>query len=147
MEIYFSILLRILIQFKAFFMKFANIMAISPREAFKLCQEGAVILDIRPDAISLYKGFDVPEVLYCIKEELSSYIQELPSNRIIIIADSTGVYSKNVCSMLMDHGIENVIELAGGFVEWERDQLPITTDNKARLSGSCMCQLKYRSRQ
>lgn len=122
-------------------------MVLSPREAYKLCQAGAILLDIRPEAISIYKGFDVPEVLYCTRDLISQYFEEIPANRKIIVADSTGVYSRDVCQILRDHGIEIVIELAGGFVEWEHDGLPITIDNKARLSGSCMCQLKYRSRR
>jgi len=32
--------------------------------------------------------------------------------------------------------------MVGGIVDWERDGLPINTDITARLSGSCMCQLK-----
>jgi len=122
-------------------------LVLSPREAYKLCQAGAILLDIRPEAISIYKGFDVPEVLYCTRDLISQYFEEIPANRKIIVADSTGVYSRDVCQILRDHGIEIVIELAGGFVEWEHDGLPITIDNKARLSGSCMCQLKYRSRR
>ena len=33
---------------------------------------------------------------------------------------------------------------SGGFVDWERDGLPVTPDISARLSGSCMCQIKPR---
>ncbi len=42
------------------------------------------------------------------------------------------------------HGYENVANMAGGIVDWERDGLPLTTDISNRLSGSCMCQLKAR---
>jgi len=42
------------------------------------------------------------------------------------------------------HGYENVADMAGGIVDWERDGLPLTTEINSRLSGSCMCQLKPR---
>ena len=42
------------------------------------------------------------------------------------------------------HGYDNVANMAGGIVDWERDGLPLTTDINNRLSGSCMCQLKAR---
>jgi 3-mercaptopyruvate sulfurtransferase SseA len=42
------------------------------------------------------------------------------------------------------HGYKNVANLAGGIVDWEKDGLPVSTDVTARLSGSCMCQLKLR---
>ena len=43
-------------------------------------------------------------------------------------------------------GYDNVANMAGGIVDWERDGLPINTDVNYRLSGSCMCQLKAREK-
>jgi hypothetical protein len=48
--------------------------------------------------------------------------------------------------LLISRGFTKVAGLAGGIVEWERDGLPLLLDNKARLSGSCMCQLKFRNK-
>jgi 3-mercaptopyruvate sulfurtransferase SseA len=45
---------------------------------------------------------------------------------------------------MIDHGYDNVANMAGGIIDWERDGLPLTTDISSRLSGSCMCQLKAR---
>lgn len=47
---------------------------------------------------------------------------------------------------MIQAGFQNTYNLAGGFVEWERDGLPIKIDVQERLSGSCMCQLKPRKR-
>jgi len=38
----------------------------------------------------------------------------------------------------------NVFNLAGGIVEWERDNLPLIIVYKARLSGLYICQIRYR---
>jgi len=70
-----------------------NQLQYTPREAFKRCQEGAVILDIRPELLCAYKAFDAPQVLYCPWQEIGQYL-----------------------------------------------------DNQARLSGSCMCQIKFREK-
>jgi rhodanese-related sulfurtransferase len=118
-----------------------------PREAYQKCLEGSVMLDIRPEILCQYKAFDVPEVLYCPVENMEQYLDRLPDNRDIIVADSTGIHSREIIKLLIDNGFTRVYGLAGGMVEWERDGLPVLLDNQARLSGSCMCQLKFREKK
>ena len=36
--------------------------------------------------------------------------------------------------------------MAGGIIDWEKDDLPMKINTKERLSGSCMCQLKPREK-
>lgn len=119
----------------------------TPREALQRCGEGSVILDIRPELLCQYKAFDVPQVLYCPWQEIGHYIDKLPADQEIIVADSTGIQSREVIALLTDAGFSHVAGLGGGMVEWERDGMPVLLDNKARLSGSCMCQLKFRERK
>lgn len=116
----------------------------TPREAWERCQAGSVILDIRPEVLCFYKGFDVPMVLFCPWKELPDQIGKLPPDQEIIVADSSGIQGREAMDLLLDSGFQKVAGLAGGMVEWERDGLPIVTDNKSRLSGSCMCQLRFR---
>jgi rhodanese-related sulfurtransferase len=118
----------------------------SPREAFNRCKEGSVILDIRPELLCSYKAFDVQQVLYCPWQELIHFFNRLPEDREIIVADSSGIQSREAMELLISHGFAPVAGLAGGMVEWERDGLPVLLDNQARLSGSCMCQLKFREK-
>jgi len=119
----------------------------TPREAFRHCQEGSVILDVRPEVLCLYKGFDVPQVLYCPSQEIILYLDRLPTDKELIVADSSGIQAREVIHLLLDHGFKQIAGLAGGMVEWERDGMPLLTDNQARLSGSCMCQLKFRNKR
>lgn len=119
-------------------------MQYAPREAFIRCQEGAAILDIRPELLCSYKAFDVPGVLYCPWQELGRYLDRIPVDQEIIVADSSGVQSREAIQLLLGAGFTNVAGLGGGMVEWERDGLPVLVDNQSRLSGSCMCQLKFR---
>ena len=62
----------------------------------------------------------------------------------LIFADAVGLKSREGVLFMMSHGYENVANMVGGIVDWERDGLPLTTDITDRLSGSCMCQLKAR---
>jgi rhodanese-related sulfurtransferase len=118
----------------------------TPQETLGRCREGSVILDIRPELLCSYKAFDVPEVLYSPWQELDQFIDRLPGDREIIVADSSGIQGREVMELLISRGFTKVAGLAGGIVEWERDGLPLLLDNKARLSGSCMCQLKFRNK-
>lgn len=119
----------------------------TPGEAYKRCREGSVILDVRPELLVAYKAFDVPAVLYCPWQEIGQHIDQLPADREIIVADSSGIQSREVIQLLINAGFRNVAGLGGGMVEWERDGLPLVLDNGARLSGSCMCQLKFREKK
>lgn len=119
----------------------------TPREAFEHCREGSVILDVRPQVLCLYKGFDVPQVLYCPYHDIVRYLDRLPADKELIVADSSGIQAREVIHLLMEHGFSHVAGLAGGMVEWERDGMPLILDAQARLSGSCMCQLKFRDKK
>lgn len=130
----------------SFFKDFGNIINgithLSPKEAHQLCLKGAILLDVRMEIMASYKSFDVPEYLHCYHQEISSYFDRLPKNRPIIVADAVGLRSKEVVIFLIDNGFTIIANLAGGITDWEKDGLPMVVDNKQRLTGSCMCQLR-----
>ncbi len=128
--------------FKDFGNKINGITHLSPREAYKLCLKGAILLDVRLEIMASYKSFDVPEYLYCYHQEISNYFDRLPRNRPIIVVDAVGLRSKEVVIFLIDNGFTIIANLAGGITDWEKDGLPMIVDNKQRLTGSCMCQLR-----
>ena len=123
-----------------------NQLQYTPHEAFTRCQEGSAILDIRPELLCTYKAFDVPQVLYCSWQDIYQFLDKLPLDIEVIIADTSGIQSREVIQILNNKGFKNIAGLAGGMLEWERDGMPVLLDNKARLSGSCMCQLKFRDK-
>ena len=122
----------------------SGILNISPREAFELVKKGALIVDVREENLRSFKTFDVPEVVCFPKSKLSEGYENLPIDRYMIFADTVGLRSKEAVIFLKEKGFEKIANLAGGIVDWEKDGLPITTDIAARLSGSCMCQIKLR---
>jgi rhodanese-related sulfurtransferase len=130
--------------FKGYGIKSNGILNVSPREAFKLVSQGAVIIDVREDYLLSVKAFDVTEV-YCFpKSKILEESVTLPFDRFLIFSDSVGLRSKEVVIFLKGKGYKRIANMAGGIVDWERDGLPITTDVNSRLSGSCICQLKPR---
>lgn len=123
-----------------------KVKVVTPKEAFELCKEGALLLDIRDEFINAFKQFDVELVINIPLKKLNDKINNLPKGQLIIIADTSGINSKEVFNNLFKKGF-NVCVLAGGFVEWERDGFPILINKKERLSGSCACQLRPREKK
>jgi rhodanese-related sulfurtransferase len=121
-----------------------GILNLTPKESFELCKEGAVIVDVREPYLNSFKIFHIDNVLYLPYSELEKRYNELPEEITLIFADSVGLKSHEGVKFMCSQGYENVANMAGGIVDWERDGLPLTTDINARLSGSCMCQLKAR---
>lgn len=116
--------------------------SLSPREAFKVLQNGATILDIRPEYETSFRIFDVPKVLYLpysiYRDELSS----IPKDKPIIVADSVGNQSKEVACYMTSQGYAQVGYMAGGIVEWDRAGLPLRKDIDYEMVGGCACRLQ-----
>jgi rhodanese-related sulfurtransferase len=129
--------------FKAGF--FANgVLNLTPKESYHLCEKGAVIIDVREGYLNIFKMFKVDWIIYLPFSELEHHYQDLPADKPLIFADAVGLKSRESVLFMAAQGYKNTANMAGGLVDWERDGLPINTDITARLSGSCMCQLKPR---
>ena len=126
----------------------AGIMNVTPHQALALCQKGAVIIDVREESLSRFKMFGVPEVIYCPFSILEETYEQLPEEKVMIFADAAGLHSKEAVKLLMGKGLaDRIANLAGGLVEWERDEMPLIIDKSEKLSGSCMCQLRPRNKK
>lgn len=128
-------------------MLYEGIRSVTPREAYELNQQGAMIIDLREEDYTEFKVFDVPDVLNYPLSVIRQLHEKLPGNKLLILADSSGLRSREIAMFLREKGITEVATMAGGFVEWERDQLPVGVDVNQRLSGACACQLKPRERK
>ncbi|PKP19917.1 MAG: rhodanese-like domain-containing protein [Bacteroidetes bacterium HGW-Bacteroidetes-21] len=123
-----------------------KILSLTPREALEVCQIGVCLVDVREEFMIGYKKFDVPSVCYFPLSELKNDIHALPVDQYLIFADASGLHSKEAILLLLEAGYTKIANLAGGLVEWERDGLPLNLDDTEKLTGSCMCQLKRRSK-
>jgi rhodanese-related sulfurtransferase len=118
---------------------------LSASEAYKeAIENNAIILDVRELSLIGYKNFDVPKVIHLPQSTLSENYMTLPDNILIIVADSVGLRSHDAMVFLQGKGFNNIANLAGGIVDWEREGLPLNKDITEQLDGSCMCQLKPR---
>ncbi len=124
-----------------------GILSLSPRETLQLLQQGAFLLDMRITDYSDYKAFDAGNVLSMLPENFEERIKTLDPEGFYILADSSGIHSQHYAGKMLGFGFRHVASLSGGFVEWERDGLPVSVDINERLSGSCACQLKPRERK
>lgn len=122
----------------------AGILNLTPKEAYQLCMKDAILVDIRENYINAFKKPDVPVLLSIPYSELSDKFDTISKTNIVIVFDSSGLQSRKAVQFLNSKGFDIVYNMAGGFIEWERDGLPIITNIKERLRGSCMCQIKYR---
>jgi rhodanese-related sulfurtransferase len=94
--------------------------------------------------MNAFKMFKVEKLFYLPFSQIEQLYEQVPHGIPLIFADAVGLKSREGVLFMMAHGYDNVANLVGGIVDWERDGLPINTDITARLSGSCMCQLKPR---
>jgi rhodanese-related sulfurtransferase len=125
-----------------------GILNLTPRQTLALCQKGALLIDVREEFMNRFKMMDVPEIVYCPFSILEETYQNLPSDKPLIFADASGIHSKEAVKFLLDKGFGNrIANMAGGLIEWERDELSLFIDKNEKLSGSCMCQLRPRNKK
>ncbi len=121
-----------------------GVLNLSPKESFSLCENGAAIVDVREEYMNSFKMFKVEKLFYLPFSQIEQLYEQLPQDTPLIFADAVGLKSRESVLFMTAHGYENVANMVGGIVDWEKDGLPINMDITARLSGSCMCQLKPR---
>lgn len=117
---------------------------LSPREALEALQQGAILVDIRSEDLVGMKAFAVPEVIHLPHGILPFHLEALPKNRLLILADSSGVYTKVSAAALRASGFENVACLNGGMLAWDQAGMPLETDPAALLYGECACVMRSR---
>jgi rhodanese-related sulfurtransferase len=128
--------------------KSGGILNVTPRQALELCRKGALLVDVREADLSRFKMFDVPEIIYCPYSIMEETFHNLPAGKPLIFADAAGLHSREATELAIKKGLEvRVANLAGGLIEWERDELPLIIDKSEKLSGSCMCQLRPRDKK
>ncbi len=120
---------------------------LTPREASHEIDKGALYVDLRQKDFSDHKIPDIPDIFILPLERLEKDWDKLPRDRYLILSDASGLKSRKALDFLKQKGFVKIAQMAGGFVEWERDGLPVREDINERLTGACACQLRPRDRQ
>ena len=123
-----------------------GILSITPRETHELIKQGAYLIDLRDTDFIDYKAFDVANVISLPMAVFDDHVEKLDPENFYILADSSGLKSRVFAEKLKEKGFLHVSSMSGGFIEWERDGMPVRVDVNERLSGACACQLKPRER-
>ena len=133
--------------FEKYGIQSGKILSVSPRETRELVNKGAFLIDLRAADFSDYKAYDVPNVINLPMELFEERLISLDPDKYYILADSSGLKSRLYAEKMQSKGFKHVSSMGGGFVEWERDGMPVVTDVNERLTGACACQLKPRERK
>lgn len=117
---------------------------LDPREALEVLGQSAVLLDLRSDELREMKQFQVPAQVHVAHWGLEAHCVDLPVGRPLVLADSSGVYTKAAAHFLLDRGFQEVACLNGGMLAWDQAGLPVVTDPAAMLHGECACVMRSR---
>jgi len=125
-------------------MRIQGLWFLAPREALEALRQGALLVDLRSDELVGMKAFDVPEQVHIAHGDLASAGAGLPRERLLVLADSSGVYVKGAAATLGTLGFERIACLNGGMLAWDEAGLPLATDPAALLHGECACVMRPR---
>jgi rhodanese-related sulfurtransferase len=104
-----------------------------PAQAWAAMQEGALLVDIRPEAQRGAEG-QVPGALVIERNVLEWRLDPASDARLpeagsydlrVIVMCSAGYTSSLAAASLQDLGLRAATDLAGGFQAWARDGLPV----------------------
>jgi rhodanese-related sulfurtransferase len=115
---------------------------LSPGEAQEALREGALLVDLRSEDLTAMKRFRVPETLHLAHRDLLARVPELPRGRLLVLADTSGVFLRPAASVLAAHGFTYLVCLNGGMLAWDQQGYPVDTDPEALLQGECACMMK-----
>jgi hydroxyacylglutathione hydrolase len=85
----------------------------------------AVVIDVRAE--SEWNGGHIPGARHIFLGDLPDAVDDLPRDQPIVVACQGGSRSSIGSSLLRARGFENVINLSGGFAEWQQAGLPVET--------------------
>ena len=117
---------------------------LSPREAHDSLLNGAALLDLRSDDLVEMKAFSVPNIFHIPHRSLATCISELPKDTFLILADTSGVYTKAAAKLLLENGFTQIACLDGGMLAWDDAKLPLDMDPDSMMYGECSCVMKSR---
>ncbi len=105
--------------------------AVSPQDAIRLMNRGAVVIDLRPAEqyaaghLSGARRMDGEQILKA-GDTLKKYRQKP-----LIVYDESGSLGNSAARQLKAQGFEHAFNLRGGVVAWRADNLPLEKGAKA----------------
>jgi len=122
----------------------SNIHEVSPGASLALIQKGALLVDVREPSEIAKKSFDVPDIIMIPLRQLEKRFKEIPVNRKVVVACRSGSRSEMATHFLVDNGYSKAVNMQNGIIGWEREGLPLRTEQK-QITGSWMTRMLKRS--
>lgn len=112
-----------------------GILHIEPMSAADaVANENALLVDVREDEeLKVIHFDDTVEFIHIPLLTLVDRLGELPTDRPLIIVCNNGERSVKAANLLKYQGLENVINLDGGIVQWFRDGLSLVLREDYKL--------------
>lgn len=94
-------------------------------KATRLYNDDALVLDVRED--KEFAGGHIPKARHIPLGQLDKRMAEIDKfkHKPVLVACRSGQRSARACGMLKKAGFDNVYNLAGGILAWERASLPV----------------------
>ena len=121
-----------------------GIPSLSPAEALDLVGRGAVLVDLREAYETNFRVFAVDRVVYLPWTRFAEFLDRLPKDEALILADASGIYCREAARLLVGQGYINIGNLAGGMIDWDAEGYPVRKDDDFELRGQCACKMKSR---
>jgi arsenate reductase len=121
-----------------------GILNLSPHEAAGFLSDGAILVDLREAYETNFRVFDVEEVVCLPWSSFRERYATLPVGEALILADASGIYSREAARILAQAGYANLAKLSGGMIDWDAAGLPVRRDAEYELGGQCACKMKTR---
>lgn len=117
--------------------RFLGYQQLSPEEATRFYNQGALVIDVRSDAE--YKTGFIGEARHIPVGDLQAKISSLSSfkDKSVLVYCQSGARSAGAANTLVKAGFTNVANLRGGILSWKMAGLPLNqpVSRKARRKG------------
>lgn len=99
--------------------------SVSPGDAVRLINRGAVVVDVRP--AEAFNGGHIQDARNVPLAELNAQPDTLKKFRkkVVMLVCDNGAQSAKAAAMLHKHGYEKPASLRGGMSAWTNDNLPV----------------------
>jgi hydroxyacylglutathione hydrolase len=108
----------------------ATVPQISATELAERVRRGDVaVIDVR--GRSEWEAGHLPGVPNIPVGYLTDHLRDIPRSKPVVVHCQSGARSAIAASVLQASGLTNVINLAGGFAEWQKQKLPVEREKGA----------------
>jgi hydroxyacylglutathione hydrolase len=112
----------------------ATVPQAAPAEAARLMARGAAVLDVR--GRNEWEAGHLPGAPNIPLGYLAERLAEIPTDRPVVLHCQGGARSAIAASVLQARGLDNVVNMVGGYAAWEQAGLPVTRgDSRGATTG------------